>query len=82
MDISKTIKFYRKQYNLTQEQLGQKLNVSQDSISLWEKGTTQPSYEVLRKLCIIFDLSGDEILDIETEADRKNVVIYNDNKKQ
>lgn len=75
MKIQDILKFYRKQYKFTQTELGNKLGVSQDAISLWEKGKAQPNYEILRKLCIIFDISGDEILDIETEKQRKQVNI-------
>lgn len=77
MDITEIIKFYRKQCNLTQSELGVKLGVSQDAISLWEKGKAQPNYEILRKMCIIFDIDGNEILNLETEAQRKQVKIYN-----
>lgn len=73
MNIKETLKFYRKQYKLTQTELGEKLGVSQDAISQWEKGKAQPNYEILRKLCILFDISGDEVLDIETESQRNQV---------
>ena len=77
MDIKSLIKYYRKQCKLTQSELGVKLGVSQDAISLWEKGKAQPNYEILRKMCIIFDIDGNEILDLETEAQKKQVKIYN-----
>lgn len=77
MEISKLIKFYRKQKNFTQEELAKIIDVSQDSISLWEKGKVKPNYEAIRKMCIIFDISGDEILEIETPEQRKTININN-----
>ena len=77
MDIKSLIKYYRKELKLTQKQLAEKVGTTHDTVSLWELGKSKPDYNTLQKLCIIFDISGDEILDLETEAQRKQVKIYN-----
>lgn len=56
MYFSKNIKNYRISHNLTQEQLGGKLNVSRKTISSWENDRTQPDYETLKQLSEIFNV--------------------------
>lgn len=65
MTIGENIKHYRTQLGLSQEELGQKLLVSRQTISLWEKGQTVPTIDNLIRLKDIFGISIDEILDCE-----------------
>ena len=41
----------RKEQNLTQEQLAQRLGVSNKTISKWENGTCMPDYSIIQRLC-------------------------------
>lgn len=77
MKANELIKLYRKQCKLTQEQLAQKIGTTQDTISLWELGKSKPDFDSIRQLCIIFGISADELLEIETENQRKQVKIFN-----
>lgn len=52
----------RKAMGLTQQQLADKLNVSFQAISKWEKGITYPNIEILRDLATVLDVSVDELL--------------------
>ena len=52
----------RKDKNLTQEQLAEKLGVSNKSISRWENGKTMPDYSVLKDLCGILEIDVNEFL--------------------
>jgi len=52
----------RKELGLTQQQLADKLHISFQAVSKWEKGTTYPNIEILRDLAIVLDVSTDEIL--------------------
>ena len=75
MTTGEKIQYYRKQKNLSQEQMGQMLYVSRQTVSLWEKDQTQPTIENLLKLKEIFGVSVDELLSGEvrdelTECDR------------
>ena len=47
MNIGNKIKELRKTYNLTQEELANKLFVSRQAISLWEQDKASPSKESL-----------------------------------
>lgn len=56
----------RKQYGLSQEELGIKLNVTRQTVSKWELGETTPEMDKLIKLSEIFEISLDEIVGKET----------------
>lgn len=53
----------RKQKGWSQEELGNKLDVSRQTISKWEIGATTPELENLVILSEIFDISIDELVD-------------------
>ena len=71
--IGKIIQDNRVNKGYTQKQLGEIMNVSQDTISMWELNKRVPDFDMLRKLCVLFDISGDEILLIETDKQRKEI---------
>ena len=52
----------RKDKNLTQEQLAEKLGVTDKSISRWENGKTMPDYSILKDLCSILEIDVNEFL--------------------
>lgn len=73
--INEIIQKYRKNAGYSQSELGFLLGYSQDTISLWEKGKANPDYNNLRKLCIIFNISADELLEVETQEQRKGISV-------
>lgn len=61
----------RKQKGWSQEELGNELNVSRQTISKWEMGMTTPELENLIMLSKIFDISIDELVDnVKIEEDK------------
>lgn len=76
MELHEKLQALRKQKNLTQEELAEKLYVSRTAISKWESGRGYPSIDSLKALSRFFVvsiddlLSGEEILTIAQE-DRK-----------
>lgn len=73
MSLGEKIQFYRKQNNLSQEQLGEMLFVSRQTVSLWEKNQTQPTIDKLLKLKEIFGVSVDELLNNEPQTVQKDI---------
>ena len=61
-NIAQRIKQLRLDNNLTQAQVGCALSVSQDTISLWEKGKSLPTAEYLIAISKTFGVSVDYIL--------------------
>lgn len=63
--IGEFISFERKAKKLTQAKLAEKLFVSEKTISKWENGNGIPDTSVLPKLCEIFEISINELLNGE-----------------
>lgn len=62
-DIGNFIGMKRKEKNLTQEQLAEKLGVSNKTVSKWETGKCLPDYAVIDLLCKELDISISELLE-------------------
>ena len=73
----KFIALKRKQNNLTQEQLAEKLGVSNKTISKWETGKCMPDYSIVKTLCEELGVTMAELLDGEKAGD-KSVRVYDD----
>jgi len=67
----------RKEKNLTQEQLAEKLGVSNKTVSKWETGKCMPDYSVVKSLCEELEISVAELMDGET-AEEKSVRTYDE----
>lgn len=58
----------RKERNLTQEQLAQRLGVSNRSVSRWENGRTLPDISLMEDICDVLNITISELLHGEKEA--------------
>ena len=76
MDIGKKILEYRKKGGLSQEELGYKLFVTRQSISLWENNQVQPSLENLMSLAKIFNVSVNEFLDEDVQIIETKEILF------
>ena len=80
MDISNQIKTRREAMGLSQEQLAEKLYVSRQTISNWERDKTYPDVQSLLMLSVLFDTSIDTlvkgdvtVMEEAVERDRKRL---------
>ena len=55
----------RKEKNLTQSELAEKLGVSNKSVSKWENGRCMPDYSIIESLCKELDITIAELMDGE-----------------
>ena len=62
-ETRKKILELRKKNGLSQEQLGEKIDVTRQTISNWELGETSPNPEQLKLLSRTLNVSIDELLD-------------------
>lgn len=69
MALGENIQFYRKKCGLSQEELGQRLLVSRQTVSLWEKNQTAPTLDNLMRLKEVFGVSVDDILYAHNKVD-------------
>ena len=62
MELAKKIQKLRKENNMTQEQLAQKLCVSRTAVSEWENGRGMPGIESLQMIAKLFPITLDDLL--------------------
>ena len=67
----------RKEQNLTQEQLAEKIGVSNKTISKWENGKCMPDYSIIEQLCKELSVTLSELMDGEDAAE-DSVRVYDD----
>lgn len=63
--IGKFIAECRKQNNMTQEQLAERLNITAKAISKWEAGRGMPDSSIMLNLCDELKISVNELLNGE-----------------
>lgn len=70
MTFGEKLQLLRKQRKLSQEDLAQKLLISRQTVSLWEKNQTLPTIDNLIRLKEIFEIPIDDFL--SDDADQEN----------
>lgn len=73
MELSNQIKKYRKQLNLSQDELADKIYVSRQTISSWENNKSYPDVHSLIMLSDIFDISIDVLIKGDVEKMKKEI---------
>ena len=74
MNFGENLKRLRKEKNISQEKLAEKVGVSRQSVSKWETGDAYPEMSNILALCSIFhcninDLVNDNIIDLNSLDD-------------
>ena len=84
MKLSENLKIIRKENNLSQEQLAEKLGVSRQAVSKWESGQSYPEMDKVLLICKFFNCNIDELMNenikevSETKQSRNNINKYID----
>ena len=79
MEFNEKLQHLRKENNMTQEQLAERLYVSRAAVSKWESGKGYPNIESLKAISKLFSvsiddlLSGDELLTLAETENRTNI---------
>ena len=69
MDLGNKIIKLRKMKGMSQEELGYAVNVTRQTVSKWELGTTTPDYTSLKELSRVFEVSIEVLTNNEKELD-------------
>lgn len=77
--IGKFISECRKKKNITQEQLAEKLNISKNAVSKWERGLNLPDVSIMQDLCKILNITLNELFIGERISDEQYKKIAEDN---
>ena len=80
MEFSEIITALRIEANLSRKKMAEKLGVTQACIGYWENGKKKPSYDLLRHICIVLDVSADIILGFEDIQGKFYIAVYGSNK--
>ena len=70
--IGHFLKELRKEKDITQEQLAEKIKVSGRTVSRWETGSNMPDISLLAELADFYDVSISEIIDGERKSENMN----------
>lgn len=77
MTFAEKLKTLRKEKNISQEQLAEKIYVSRQAITKWESGNGIPDIENLIAISSLFNESLDSLLSEEKSLISKNEFLYN-----
>lgn len=72
MNFNEKLQKLRKERNITQESLAEKLNVSRQAVSKWEAGQTMPEIEKIIEIAKIYTISLDDLLLNQEEFEPKS----------
>ena len=73
--IGAFLKVLRKQKGLTQEQIAEKFNVSNRTVSRWENGYNLPDLDILIEISDYYEVDLRELLDGERKGEKMNTEI-------
>lgn len=62
MNFSDNLRNVRKQRNMTQSELGDRIGVKKSTVSGWESGARSPDIEFIERLCEALDISASDLL--------------------
>lgn len=68
MKFNEKLVILRKQHNLSQEQVAEKLGVARQTISKWELGETTPEMDKLIIISELYNITLDELMKEENEG--------------
>ena len=76
LNIGDTIKYLRREKDVTQEELGDTLGVSYQSVSRWENGICYPDMELLPVISAFFGVTVDDLLGVNSHIEQEKVEGY------
>ena len=78
IETGKRLSKFRRNANLTQMEVAEKLGISFQAVSFWERGKTMPDLSNLVRIAEIYNVSIDEILNNERQISAIKNFIHND----
>lgn len=73
MTFAEKLKELRKQSGLSQEKLAEKLGVSRQAVTKWERDTGVPDIDNIMAISKLFDVSMDELFSMKEVRRRKEI---------
>lgn len=76
MNISDTIRKYRKELGMTQEQMANQLGVSAPAVNKWENSISYPDISILAPLARLLKIDVNELLSFHEELSEQEIAIF------
>lgn len=73
MQIGQVIRKYRKEQNMTQEEMADRLGVTTPAVNKWENGNSYPDIMMLSPIARLLDISLDTLLSFEKELTEEEI---------
>ncbi len=73
MQIGEVIRKYRKNKNMTQEDMAKRLGVTTPAVNKWEKGVTQPDIMLLAPIARCLDITLETLLSFHVEPTEEEI---------
>lgn len=73
MEIGEVIRKYRKEKNMTQEDMANRLGVTAPAVNKWENGNSMPDIMLLAPIARLLDISVDTLLSFRGELTDKEI---------
>ena len=67
--LGENIKTYRQKKGYTQEEVADRLHVTRQTISKWEKNYSVPDAEVFVKLADVLEVQTSQLLEVKVDSD-------------
>lgn len=64
-EVGNRIKHYREKIGMSQKDFAEKIGVSTNRASNWERGINRPDVDYLVKICEVLGITADELLEID-----------------
>lgn len=80
MTLGERLTCLRKQKNLSQEEVANKLNVSRQTISKWELDQSLPDFDKIMPICNLYEITSEELLTGIKSVQEENTVNQQDEK--
>lgn len=78
MNLGEKIEELRKKEKMTQEKLAEKIGVSRQTLANWESGITNPDIVSAKKIAVLFGVSLDDLVDMESEMSEHGSSVLSD----
>ena len=73
-EMGRLISSLRKEKNMTQQELANKLNITDKAVSKWERGLSYPDISLIPKLSEILDIEPNKLLGSNSGNDTQNEI--------
>lgn len=76
MKIGEIIRKYRKEKNLTQEEMANRLGVTAPAVNKWENGNSMPDITLIAPICRLLDITPDILLSFQEELTVEEISLF------